>query len=110
MTLSQLGWDSVCEAAWTSSERGAHFPARVVEVQKNAWKLAATSEAFLAQLAGRLRHRLTRFEEWPAVGDWVETDGVAIHDVLPRQTKISRKAAGLIIPGKFSSMEAVRSS
>jgi len=59
-----------------------------------------------ARIAGRLRHD-TRTErgEQPAVGDWVaftpagggegENDGLGlIHRVLPRKTKLSRRAAG----------------
>ncbi|PYS41886.1 MAG: ribosome small subunit-dependent GTPase A [Acidobacteria bacterium] len=94
MTLSQLGWNSVYEEAWQKKERSTHFAARVIEVHKNTWRLLSASEDFLAQMSGRLRHRLATVEDWPAVGDWVESDGAAIYDVLPRRSKLSRKAAG----------------
>src|SRR5262245_40121183 len=94
MTLSQLGWNSAQEAAWSRADRGSHFPARVTEVHKNAWRLRSTNKDFLASLSGRLRNRLLKPEDWPAVGDWVETNGDTIVDVLPRQSKLSRKAAG----------------
>src|SRR5262245_22566880 len=57
MTLSQLGWNSVFETSWSGSDRGAHFPARVTEVQKNAWRLLSTNSDFLATISGRLRHK-----------------------------------------------------
>jgi ribosome biogenesis GTPase len=94
MTLSQLGWNSVFETAWNGSDRGEHFAARVIEVQKNAWRLQSTNSNFLATISGRLRHKLVRLEDHPAVGDWVETNGNTILDVLRRQSKLSRKAAG----------------
>ena len=94
MTLYELGWDSNFEIDWNRAERNTHFPARVIEVHKNAWRLLSANTEALVQLAGRLRHRLKTPDEWPAVGDWVETDGSVIVDVLPRQSKLSRKSAG----------------
>jgi ribosome biogenesis GTPase / thiamine phosphate phosphatase len=94
MTLTQLGWNSIYETAWTGAGRGSNFPARVIEVHRDVWRLLSPTADYLAKLSGRLRHRLLRLEDWPAVGDWVETNGDAILDVLPRHSKLSRKAAG----------------
>src|SRR5262245_18700606 len=94
MILSHFGWNSRCELLWNESDRGSHVPARVVEVQKNAWKLVAEHGAFLAQLSGRLRHVSVGAQDWPAVGDWVETADGLILDILPRWSKLSRNAAG----------------
>jgi ribosome biogenesis GTPase / thiamine phosphate phosphatase len=93
MTLSQLGWNSIHEKSWNDIQRGSHFPGRVVEVHKDTWRLSAPQE-FQVSICGRLRHQSLTAESWPAVGDWVETDGIAIFDVLPRRSKLSRKAAG----------------
>jgi ribosome biogenesis GTPase len=66
----------------------------VAEVNKNSWRLISVDKEFKAQLSGRLRYRLEKPDDWPAAGDWVETDGNTILDVLPRRSKLSRKAAG----------------
>jgi ribosome biogenesis GTPase / thiamine phosphate phosphatase len=94
MILSQFGWNSHCETLWNALDRGSHFPARVVEVQKNAWRLVSEHGSFFAQLSGRLRHLDSESQNWPAVGDWVETADGVIFDVLRRWSKLSRKAAG----------------
>jgi ribosome biogenesis GTPase len=75
-------------------DRGAHLPARVVEVQKDAYRLVSERGSFWARLSGRLRHLESQSQYWPAVGDWVETADGIIFDVLPRWSKLSRKAAG----------------
>jgi ribosome biogenesis GTPase len=94
MILSELGWNSFYEKAWNGIERGSHVPARVIAEQKNTWRLATESDELWAQPSGRLRHRLTKPEDLPAVGDWVETGSGVIYDILPRQSKLSRKAPG----------------
>src|SRR5262249_16045564 len=58
------------------------------------WHLLSPTMDCLTKLSGQLRHRLLCSEDWPAVGDWVETNGDMILDVLPRRSKLSRKAAG----------------
>ena len=94
MTLAKLGWNPVHEKAWNEAGRGSHFPARVIEVQKNIWRLASEAGDFPARMSGRLWHRLLNPQDWPAAGDWVEADAGVIFDVLPRRSKLSRKAAG----------------
>src|SRR5262245_36514015 len=94
MTLSQLGWNSIYETAWNGTDRGSHFPARVIEMNRDVWRLLCPTTDYLVKMSGRLRHRLLRLEDWPAVGDWGVTNGDAILDGLPRRSKLSRKAAG----------------
>jgi ribosome biogenesis GTPase len=94
MTLLDLGWNPSFEKAWSEADRAGHSPARVVEEHKNSWRLAGEQGQFLAQIAGRLRHRAMRAADMPAVGDWVETGDGVIYEVLPRQSQFSRKAAG----------------
>ena len=55
----------------------------------------------LAELAGRLRHGAEPPADLPVVGDWVRAVAGApgasravIHDVLPRRSRIARRAAG----------------
>jgi ribosome biogenesis GTPase len=75
--------------------------ARVVEEQRGSYRLLIEDTEYLAELAGRLRHRAVARAELPAVGDWVRAAARApgsgravIHEVLPRRSRISRGAAG----------------
>ena len=75
--------------------------ARVVEEQRESYRLLSEDTECLAELAGRLRHRAGARAELPAVGDWVRavagapgTDRAVIHEVLPRWSRISRGVAG----------------
>jgi ribosome biogenesis GTPase len=77
------------------------FTARVVEEQRGSYRLLSEDTEYLAELAGRLRHRAGARSELPAVGDWVRavagasgTGRTVIHEVLPRWSRISRGAAG----------------
>jgi ribosome biogenesis GTPase len=94
MTLADLGWNPFWEECWKRSDRGAHIPARVTAEQRDLWRLAGESFESSARLSGRLRHGLTGAGVLPAVGDWVETAAGVIYDVLPRRSRLSRKAAG----------------
>ena len=75
--------------------------ARVVEEQRGSYRLLCEDTEYLAELAGRLRHRAGARAGLPAVGDFVRAVAVApgtgravIHEVLPRWSRISRGAAG----------------
>jgi ribosome biogenesis GTPase len=75
--------------------------ARVVEEQRGSYRLLSEDTEYLAELAGRLRHRAGVRAELPAVGDWVRavagtpgTSRAVIHEVLPRRSRISRAAPG----------------
>jgi ribosome biogenesis GTPase / thiamine phosphate phosphatase len=76
--------------------------ARVVEEQRGSYRLLSEDIEYLAELAGRLRHRAGARADLPAVGDWVRAVAGAsgtgraavIHEVLPRWSSISRVAAG----------------
>jgi ribosome biogenesis GTPase len=75
--------------------------ARVVEEQRGSYRVLSEDTEYLAELAGRLRHRAGARAKLPAVGDWVRavagapgTGRAVIHEVLPRWSRISRGAAG----------------
>lgn len=99
MDLDVLGWNDFFANCWDSRD-GTLQPARVVEEQKEAYRVVGEMGELAAEVTGRLRHEATNRSAFPAVGDWVAiaplpTEGRAlIHAVLPRRTKLSRTAAG----------------
>jgi ribosome biogenesis GTPase / thiamine phosphate phosphatase len=98
--LHVLGWNHFFERFWESNIRGGLKPARVVEEQKETYRVVGESGELAAEVTGRLRHEASDRSAFPAVGDWVAVDPMPaerkalIHVVLPRQTKLSRKVAG----------------
>lgn len=96
-SLHELGWTSFFHQHLASEE--SRQPARIIEQQRSAYRVACVSGEFLAEIAGHLRHHANAQSALPAVGDWVLIDTAAgnratIHEVLPRKSKFSRKAAG----------------
>jgi len=96
--LHELGWNSFFQQHVKAGE--TRRPARIVEEQRGAYRVACETGEFLAEVAGHLRHNATGRSGLPAVGDWVLIDArppegrATIHEVLPRKSKFSRKAAG----------------
>jgi ribosome biogenesis GTPase len=98
--LHVLGWNHLFERYWEANIRDGLKPARVVEEQKEAYRVVGESGELAAEVTGRLRHEASDRSAFPAVGDWVAVDPMLgegkalIHEVLPRRTKLSRKVAG----------------
>src|SRR5262249_26123162 len=75
-------------------------PARVVEENREIYKVFSEAGESWAELAGKLRHDAKSRADLPAVGDWVlvrQHEGApraVIHRVLARRSKFSRKSAG----------------
>ena len=68
---------------------------------RDSFGLLSDDPKSLAELADRLRHREAPQVEIPVVGDWVRvvaeapgTRRAVIHGVLPRRSRIARRAAG----------------
>jgi ribosome biogenesis GTPase / thiamine phosphate phosphatase len=97
--LHVLGWNDFFQHYWDSRVWSLK-PARVVEEQKGGYRVVGEAGELAAEVTGRLRHEAPDRSALPAVGDWVAiaplpAEGKAlIHEVLPRRTKLSRKAAG----------------
>lgn len=97
-TLEDLGWGPFFSQHVDTTEE--LIPARVAEEQRGAYVLFAESGPLDAAVAGRMMHKADAREDYPAVGDWVLAQPLpheakaVIHRVLPRRTKLSRKAAG----------------
>jgi ribosome biogenesis GTPase len=89
--LHSWGWSAHFEAA----ARGASGePARVVEEQKERYRVVSRAGEVPAEVLGRLRHEARSREDFPAVGDFVMLEGGAIARILPRRGALRRKSAG----------------
>ncbi|HSF15323.1 MAG TPA: ribosome small subunit-dependent GTPase A [Vicinamibacteria bacterium] len=90
MSLEDYGYGPFFSEALERLQPGLE-PARVV-VSSGGYRLGTTSGEVPARPSGRLLHDGTSI----AVGDWVAWDRESglIRHVLPRRTKLSRKAAG----------------
>lgn len=98
--LEALGWGAFFARHWRRAVAGEAEPdrlepARVVAPGRGLHRVLTAGGEVLARPAGRLRSE----EVWPTVGDWVvlerhgRRDGV-LRAVLPRRTKLARKAPG----------------
>lgn len=99
-SLHDLGFNSFFESELLKLEANTHLPARVIAEHKGLYKIQNQNGEFLGEISGKLRYTANSRENFPAVGDWVliqEIQGESkciIHSILPRKTKLSRKAPG----------------
>jgi ribosome biogenesis GTPase len=97
MRLEDLGWNEFFSRNFEPfRERGLHA-ARVTQ-QATAYRVMAECGELFAECTGKLKHETVDAVALPAVGDWVvvelRADRCRIHAVLPRRTRVVRKAAG----------------
>jgi ribosome biogenesis GTPase len=77
--------------------------ARVVEVNRNNYKVSNGRNEIVAELSGKFLFNAAASTDFPTVGDWVVVqyfDDYAlaiIHHILPRKTLLKRKEAGKTI-------------
>ena len=96
--LETLGWDARWEAAFERYAAAGLVPGRVAAPHRGGeYDVLAQDGEVRARLPGRAR-RESALAELPVVGDWValelrEASTVSVEAVLPRRTKISRRAA-----------------
>ena len=103
--LENYGWNPAFARSFELQQSLNLSPARIAETNRDTWTVIARNKAgdetetTQAVASGRFAHAITHPAEMPVTGDWVliarETGGQAvIHALLPRITKISRKAKG----------------
>lgn len=98
LVLETLGWDADWNAAFAPYRDDGLEPGRIaVPHRGGAYDVLTAVGETRARLPGRVRHA-TSPSELPVVGDWValRTDARgtrSIEAVLPRRTKLSRRAA-----------------
>lgn len=101
MTLAELGWNETFAQAFAPHAAEGCVPARVTLELKGYREVTTETGARLGECSGRFIHAAKAPADYPAIGDWVaatpqpgDPTRVAIHAVLPRRTKFSRRAAG----------------
>ncbi|MBN1622486.1 MAG: ribosome small subunit-dependent GTPase A [Endomicrobiales bacterium] len=103
MNLKELGWNQFFEESFKNGKYHEDlFPARVATAQREIYLILGESGEYRAELSGKLRFNSESMGDFPVVGDWVmarlspEGSLAVIEEILPRNTKFSRKAAGSI--------------
>ncbi len=98
--LEDWGWDSRWAEAFGDDAAKGLFPARLIEEQRGLFQIMSAPGVKSARTTGNMRHKANDRADLPAVGDWVCAEAIArekavlIRRILPRRTKLSRKAAG----------------
>ncbi|USK29626.1 ribosome small subunit-dependent GTPase A [Bacillus sp. CMF21] len=92
-----LGWNDYFEEISVSYQ--PLIFGRISLEHKHLYRVMTAHGEVLASLSGKFRFEVYSEEDYPAVGDWValsmrEEMKATIHLVLPRFSKLSRKAAG----------------
>lgn len=100
MNLNYLGWSDVFAHSFEPYRQQGFHVGRVAIEYRNTYILYTENGELSAEVTGKLRHRASQAQDFPAVGDWVvisvrEPERQAtIHEILPRKSKFSRKTVG----------------
>jgi ribosome biogenesis GTPase / thiamine phosphate phosphatase len=101
MDLKLLGWNDTFAQALETLSQPSWVPARILSVDRSSYNLGGEFGEIIGKISGRYRYEAYDQSNLPAVGDWVavtstnKDDFAIIHELLPRLTCISRKAAGI---------------
>lgn len=99
-SLENWGWDERWAAAFAAAPGRGLSPARVILEQRGLLGVITADGERSAKVPGALKHKTADRADYPAVGDWILVEPIAgertmlVRGVLPRRTKLSRKAAG----------------
>ena len=100
LSLEDYGWSDFFAAEFEPYAAEGFEAGRVFLQHSRILMLYTAAGETEAETTGRLRYLARGAEDLPAVGDWVvirrtgEERKAKIHEVLPRRSKFSRKAAG----------------
>ena len=99
MTLEDLGYRKELEKFRKEQQLDSFGIGRVIKVHKDRYIVRTASAELECELIGHLRYTIDDKSELPAVGDWVaiaeyDVEKALIHAVLPRTSKLERKAIG----------------
>lgn len=96
--LRAIGATADIFAQFQQNEDRGMIPGRVSVVHRDQYRIYTAAGELSAEVVGALLYRTEDPSDLPVVGDWVVCrlagDFAMIHDVLPRRTKFSRRAAG----------------
>nr|WP_313800491.1 ribosome small subunit-dependent GTPase A [Cytobacillus sp.] len=101
MKLQSFGFNDYFEKAFTQYKEAGYAVGRVALEHKRMYRVWTEEEELLCEVSGKFSFLAASREDYPAVGDWVVLktrageNRATIHAVLPRQSKFSRKAAGI---------------
>ena len=101
--LHDVGWDERWAESFAAASQPGLIAGRVVAADRRMYDVLTATGEQRAEAAGKLLYRKASMADLPKTGDWVALspavgDGMAvIHGVLPRRTKLSRKAAGHVV-------------
>lgn len=96
--LRSLGWDDTLETARREHDP-ALIPGRVAREARGFWWVQSPGGELLCRTKGVLIRDAAGQDDYPVVGDWVLVapspgdDTGTIHVLLPRRTRLARKAA-----------------
>jgi len=98
--LEKLGYDEWFELKSKEYIKDNFSVARIVEVNKNNYKVSNGQHDIFAELSGKFLFNIENSIDYPTVGDWVavqffDDDSLAIiHHILPRKSLLKRKDPG----------------
>ncbi len=102
-TLERLGYDEWFKASGKDYLRDGLTPARIVEVNKNNFKVNDGQHEMLAELTGKFLFGAHSNADFPTTGDWVVIQAydnhtsAVIHNILSRKSLLKRKEPGKVI-------------
>lgn len=101
MPLTKLGWNAARDEQFAPHAAKGLVPARVAVEDKHFYRVWTADAELTAQVTGKFIHESrSDHSKLPKVGDWVAVklvggeEKATIHAILPRRTKITRKASG----------------
>lgn len=102
VNLKKIGITEEIERNFEKFQEKGYKLGRVAQEHKHMYRVWLEEGEYLCTLTGKLAYEASGREDFPAVGDWVaikvsagEMKGT-IQGILPRKSKFSRKAAGLV--------------
>ncbi|MEK7384475.1 MAG: ribosome small subunit-dependent GTPase A [Elusimicrobiota bacterium] len=100
VALEDWGWDERWAAEFAAGPGYGLLPARLIEEQRGLYQVVTAAGERSARIPGKVRRGALSPAGLPAVGDWLAVQSVdgqpvlAVRHILPRRSKLSRKASG----------------
>lgn len=98
--LEKLGYDDWFDTKSTEYINDEFSIARIVEVNKNSYKVSDGNHDVFAELSGKFLFTIENSIDYPTVGDWAvvqifdDYSLAIIHHILPRKSLLKRKDPG----------------